>query len=118
MAASNLLEARQMGDGKAGKQRHHGNQERAGSSRLESGQERQGRRRKLSWPTPFGVETRELTTSFLSERKARDDNQWRRRPAGPPTIGGWVWEGAKLPPSEREEEEALWAASLEARPEN
>ena len=25
-----------------------------------------------------------------------------------PTIGGWVWEGATLPPSEREEEELSW----------
>ena len=34
------------------------------------------------------------------------------------TIGGRVWEGAELPPSESEEEQALPAAPLGARWEN
>ena len=55
--------------------------------------------------------------SVFEERKAADNPQWRRG-LQPSTIGGRVWEGARLPPSEREEEQALLAAPSGARQEN
>ena len=112
--AAQLAGRDRQSDGKPGKGRHHGRTEPDRST--ESRQERQGRRRKLSRP-PLGGEPRELTTSCLSERKADAHDQWRRLPTGADDWREGLG-GSKAPSQWREEEQALRAAPLGARPEN
>ena len=66
---------------------------------------------------PFRGEARELTTSGPSEREGTENPQWREDANGVRTIGGWVWEGAKLPPSGARKRK-LSGPPLGARPEN
>ena len=48
---------------------------------------------------PFRGEPRELTTSALKEREARENQQWRRDPSGSRRLGRGVWgEGEALSP--------------------
>ena len=99
-------------DGKPGKGRHHGNKKSRTSPRAarEAGMEEE------ALPAaPWGRDGR-TDDEHPFRTLSRENNQWRKEPAcWLLTIGWGVWGEAKLPPSEREEEQAVLAAPFRGR---
>ena len=77
MTASSLLEARQIGDGKAGKKRRHGKPKSRILPPRGAQLPRRGRA-KLSRPPRLRGEARELQLNERREAPGTENNQWRR----------------------------------------